>query len=89
MGPDRKVPSRGRDDHRLPLPKGGSSFRIEGVPFGLLNRSVGLTGQFNVPRDAQGELRDGLRVRLAHRDGFILRVEIDSGQGGLAAGPGN
>jgi hypothetical protein len=69
--------------------KGGSSFRIEGVPFDLLNRSVGFTGRFNVPCDPQGELKDGLRVRLAHRDGFILRVEIDSGQGGLADGLGN
>jgi hypothetical protein len=61
--------------------KAGANFRVAGVPFDLLPRSVGFTGRFNVPRDAEGSLRDGLRVRLAHRDGFILRVEIESGQG--------
>ena len=56
--------------------KGGSSFRVAGVPFDLLPLSVGFTGRFNAPGTAGGSLRNGLQVRLAHREGFILRVEI-------------
>ena len=56
--------------------KGGSSFRVAGVPFDLLPLSVGFTGRFNAPGTAGGSLRNGLRARLAHREGFILRVEI-------------
>src|SRR5262249_29669257 len=56
--------------------KAGPRFRVAGVSFDLLNGSAGFTGRFNVPGAAEGSLRDGLPVRLAHREGFILRVEI-------------
>jgi hypothetical protein len=60
--------------------KGGAHFHVAGVSFDLLNCSAGFNGRFNVPRDAEGSLGDGLRVRLTHQDGFILRVEIAAGE---------
>jgi hypothetical protein len=56
--------------------KAGPRFRVAGLPFDLLDTSAGFTGRFNIPGSEAGELRDGLRVRLAHREGIILRVEI-------------
>jgi hypothetical protein len=56
--------------------RAGSSFRVAGSSFDLLERSAGFTGAFNVPGAGHDALRDGLLVRLSHRDGFILRVEI-------------
>jgi hypothetical protein len=58
------------------LRKAGATFRVADFSFDLLNRSAGFTGRFNAGAAAQDLLRDGLRVRLAHRDGFILRVEV-------------
>jgi hypothetical protein len=54
----------------------GTRFRIVDRNFYLSMRFVGFTGRFNAPGARDGSLRDGLRVRLAHRHGFILRVEI-------------
>jgi hypothetical protein len=51
------------------------SFRVADLSFDVLERSCGFTGRFNATGAAPG-LRDGLRVRLAHREGFILRVEV-------------
>jgi hypothetical protein len=56
--------------------RAGASFRVADSPFDILDRSAGFTGRFNVPGAPQVSLRDGLQVRLAHREGFILRVEI-------------
>jgi hypothetical protein len=56
--------------------KAGSRFRIADLSFDLLDRSAGFTGRFNVPGAAEDSLRDGLRVRVAHHEGHILRVEI-------------
>ena len=56
--------------------RAGPRFRVADSSFDLLNGSAGFTGRFNVPGTAEGSLRDGLRVRLAHQEGFILRVEI-------------
>jgi hypothetical protein len=61
--------------------KGGSSFRVADQSFELVHNAAGFTGRYNVPRDAEGSLRNGLRVRLAHRDGYILRVEIATERG--------
>jgi hypothetical protein len=58
--------------------KAGARFSVAGLSFELLERSAGFTGRFNVPTRAEGSLRDGSRVRLAHREGFILRLEIAS-----------
>jgi hypothetical protein len=60
--------------------KAGPAFRVAGVSFDLLNRSAGFTGRFNVPDAAERSLRDGLHVRLAHEDGFVLRVELAAEQ---------
>jgi hypothetical protein len=56
--------------------RAGSSFRVADSSFDLLGRSAGFTGRFNAPGARHDSLRDGLLVRLSHRDGFILRVEI-------------
>jgi len=56
--------------------KAGSRFRVADESFDLLEVSAGFTGRFNAPGAAEGSLRDGLPVRLAHREGFVLRVEI-------------
>jgi hypothetical protein len=58
------------------LRKGSSSFRIAGQAFDLLNVYAGFTGRFNVAGAESKSLRNELPVRLAHRDGFILRIEI-------------
>jgi hypothetical protein len=54
----------------------GTRFRVAGKEFDLSTRSVGFTGRFNEPGAAKESLDDGLPVRVAHREGFILRVEI-------------
>jgi hypothetical protein len=64
--------------------KAGPRFRVAGLSFDLLNGSAGFTGRFNGPGAADGELCDGLRIRLAHQAGFILRVEIASEPGAAA-----
>jgi hypothetical protein len=56
--------------------KAGPRFHVADSTFDLLDRWAGFTGRFNVPGAAPVSLRDGLRVRLAHREGFILRVEL-------------
>ena len=56
--------------------KAGAFFRVADASFELLNRSAGFTGRFNSPGAESGSLREGLQVRLAHQDGFILRVEV-------------
>ena len=56
--------------------KAGSSFRVGDQSFDLLNAYAGFTGRFNVPGAPQDSLADGMRVRLAQREGLILRVEI-------------
>jgi hypothetical protein len=58
------------------LPRGGARFRVADASFDLIDRSAGFTGRFNAPGARHGTLRDGLQVRLTHREGFILRVEI-------------
>jgi hypothetical protein len=67
--------------------KAGSSFRVGAQSFDLLNFSAGFTGRFNVPGAPQGSLSDGMRVRLAQREGFILRVEIAAEPGAAADRP--
>jgi len=56
--------------------KAGAAFRVAGLSFDLLDRSGGFSGRFNVPGTLQESLREGLPLRLAHHDGYILRVEI-------------
>jgi hypothetical protein len=56
--------------------KAGPAFRVAGLSFDLLDRSGGFTGRFNVPGATQDSLREGLPIRLAHQEGYILRVEI-------------
>jgi hypothetical protein len=56
--------------------KRGSSFRVADQSFDLLSVSAGFRGRFNIPGAPEGSLADGMRVRLAHREGIILRVEI-------------
>jgi hypothetical protein len=62
----------------------GTSFRVAGLSVHIPPDSVGFTGRFNVGREAGDSLRDRLHVRLAHRAGFILRVEIASAQEAMA-----
>jgi hypothetical protein len=66
--------------------KAGSSFRVGDQSFDLLNPSAGFTGPFNAPGAGKGSLREGLQVRLTHREGFILRVEIACEAAGAAGG---
>ena len=56
--------------------KAGAQFRVVDSSFDLLHRSAGFTGRFNLPGARPDSLRAGLPVRLSHREGFILRVEI-------------
>jgi len=56
--------------------RAGSSFCVAGLSFDLLEPSAGFTGRFNVPGANQDSLREGLPIRLAHQDGFVLRLEI-------------
>ncbi len=56
--------------------KAGPAFRVAGLSFDLLDRSAGFTGQFNVPGVTLDSLREGLPIRLAHQERYILRVEI-------------
>ena len=53
----------------------GPSFRVADSSFDLMQNSAGFTGRFNAPGAPEDLFRDGLRVRLAHQDGLILRVE--------------
>lgn len=39
-------------------------------------KTGGFSGEFTAPGAEGLKLRDGLRVRLAHRDGRILRIEL-------------
>jgi len=56
--------------------KAGPSFRVAGWSYDLINATAGFGGRFNVPGAPEGDLRDGMRVRLSQHAGFILRVEI-------------
>jgi hypothetical protein len=58
--------------------KAGVRFSVTGLTFDTLERSVGFTGRFNVPTVTPDSLQEGMRVRLAHHEGYILRLEIAS-----------
>ena len=54
-----------------------TTFRIGNAVFEYRReapKTGGFRGKFTVPEDVQ--LRDGLPVRIAHRDGRILRIEV-------------
>ena len=54
----------------------GANFRVADSSFDLMQNSAGFTGRFNIPGAPEDLLREGSRVRLAHQDGCILRVEV-------------
>jgi hypothetical protein len=56
--------------------RAGSSFRVVDSSFDLMGRSAGFLGGFKSTGARHDSLRDGISVRLSHRDGYILRVEI-------------
>jgi len=56
--------------------KAGPRFRVADSSFDLLDHSAGFAGRFNIPGAAAESLQEGMRVRLAHREGFVLRVEV-------------
>jgi hypothetical protein len=54
-------------------------FRVGDVRFTywpLRQHTGGFSGDFTAPGTDNLKLRDGLRVRIAHRDGRILRIEV-------------
>jgi len=51
-------------------------FRVGDITFSSTKRTAGFHGSFTVPGVKASLLRDGLRVRIAHREGYILRIEI-------------
>jgi hypothetical protein len=51
--------------------KAGSSFRVADQSFDLLNAPTSFTGS---------SLANGMQVRLTHREGTVLRVEIAAGK---------
>lgn len=54
-------------------------FRVGGTDFSYrpINATVGgFQGEFTAPGSERSKFRDGLPVRVAHRDGRILRIEV-------------
>jgi hypothetical protein len=59
--------------------KSPTHFRVGDVPFtygGYEPTDGGFRGRFTAPDSQDLKLRDGMAVRIAHRDGRILRIEI-------------
>jgi hypothetical protein len=67
-------------DHRREAGKyPPTHFRVGDVPFTYKTyepKVGGFRGGFTAPGTEDLKLRDGLRVRIAYRDGRILRVEV-------------
>lgn len=54
-------------------------FRIGEIDFAywvINSRKAGFRGDFTTPEESQFKLRDGVPLRISHRDGRILRIEI-------------
>lgn len=66
--------------------KAGPRFNVGAMSFDLAHQAAGFSGNFNVP-SREESLHNGLHVRLAHRDGYILRVEIASESSEVADRP--
>src|SRR5262245_61209985 len=59
-------------------------FSVADTTFSCANRFGGYWGEFTAPGASQDALRNGLRVRINHREGYILRIEIVAEQGAAA-----
>ena len=55
--------------------KGNESFTVNGVTFSYGDRALG-QGGFRYPFGPGGQLHEGVQVRVSHRDGRILKLEI-------------
>ncbi len=66
--------------------KAGPRFSVANMVFDMANRSAAFSGRFNFPAHEES-LRNGLHVRLAHRDGYILRIELASESASVAGRP--
>jgi hypothetical protein len=67
----------GRVEHFKPMPKEGhaeETFEVNGVSFAYSDYIV--TGGFNNTASHGGPIREGLPVRIAYKDGEILRLEV-------------
>ena len=51
-------------------------FRVGELTVSCWGRSAGYRGRFNAPGVSGLVLRNGIRARIAHRDGLVLRVEV-------------
>jgi hypothetical protein len=58
--------------------KAGPRFRVGELTFDCIDNAAGFRGKFNASGAAKHSLRNGLSVRLGHREGVVLRIEIGS-----------
>jgi hypothetical protein len=58
-----------------PMGKGYESFSVSGIPFRYSNNNLSRGGFHNVASRG-GPMRPGLYVRIAHREGRILKIEV-------------